>query len=213
MSEIKTKYTLKGTRILTGETLKRKIEFIDKFRKICLDEGFEEMEFPNVTLLQCFKDKLGDGDTSKQTYTFKDNGNRDLILNPEITAICQELANELYKYQKNKKIFYIQKCYRGENTQKGRYREFTQIGVEILNPTEDYLTYLSDLSLSICKILTSEDEFETNLLVKRGLGYYIDGEGFEISYDKLGGQKQICGGGKYKEGIGFAIGLDRLLLI
>ncbi len=212
MSEIKTKYTLKGTRIITGDTLRKKIDYIDKFRKICLEEGFEEIEFPNVTLLECFSDKLGD-DTGKQTYIFKDRGNRDLILNPEITAMCQELARETYKYQKDKKIFYIQKCYRGETPQKGRYREFTQIGIEILNPRGNNFEYICSLSMRIMKELSGKEDFKLNESAKRGLGYYLNGDGFEIEYEELGGQKQICGGGEYKEGIGFAIGLDRLLLI
>jgi histidyl-tRNA synthetase len=47
--------------------------------------------------------------------------------------------------------------------------------------------------------------------VKRGLTYYVE-EGFEVECDNLGAQKQIAGGGSYKEGVGFAIGLERLLL-
>ena len=37
-------------------------------------------------------------------------------------------------------------------------------------------------------------------------------DGFEISCPQLGAQKQVCGGGRYKQGIGFAIGFDRLEL-
>jgi histidyl-tRNA synthetase len=47
--------------------------------------------------------------------------------------------------------------------------------------------------------------------VKRGLGYYIE-DGFEARSPQLGAQQQIAGGGRYAEGIGWAIGLDRLLL-
>ncbi len=47
--------------------------------------------------------------------------------------------------------------------------------------------------------------------VKRGLGYYIE-DGFEARCPQLGAQQQIAGGGRYAEGIGWAIGLDRLLL-
>jgi histidyl-tRNA synthetase len=47
--------------------------------------------------------------------------------------------------------------------------------------------------------------------VKRGLGYYIE-DGFEARAPQLGAQQQIAGGGRYAEGIGWAIGLDRLLL-
>jgi histidyl-tRNA synthetase len=49
-------------------------------------------------------------------------------------------------------------------------------------------------------------------LVKRGLAYYTE-EGFEISCPALGSQKQVLGGGRYAEGIGFAIGIDRLMLV
>jgi histidyl-tRNA synthetase len=47
--------------------------------------------------------------------------------------------------------------------------------------------------------------------VKRGLTYYVE-DGFEVECDALGAQKQVAGGGRYAEGIGWAIGLDRLLL-
>mgnify|MGYP002481619292 CR=1 FL=1 len=55
------------------------------------------------------------------------------------------------------------------------------------------------------------NDFELNESVKRGLSYYTE-DGFEISCNQLGAQKQICGGGRYKQGIGFAIGFDRLML-
>jgi len=48
--------------------------------------------------------------------------------------------------------------------------------------------------------------------VTRGLDYYTDKKGFEITIDSLGSSKQVCGGGSYDGGIGFAIGIDRLLL-
>ena len=49
--------------------------------------------------------------------------------------------------------------------------------------------------------------------LKGGLDYYKEGKGFEISCDKLGAQKQVCGGGSYEGGVGFALGLDRLLIL
>jgi histidyl-tRNA synthetase len=51
--------------------------------------------------------------------------------------------------------------------------------------------------------------FDAN--VKRGLGYYVE-DGFEARSAQLGAQQQIAGGGRYAEGVGWAIGLDRLLL-
>ena len=89
--------------------------------------------------------------------------------------------------------------------------ELEKLGVEILNPTEDYTTYLKTIAEEIISMRTSE--FETKLDVTRGLDYYEKGKGFEIEIPSLGAQKQACGGGKYANGIGFAIGIDRLLLI
>lgn len=54
-------------------------------------------------------------------------------------------------------------------------------------------------------------DFEVARCVQRGLSYYTQG-GFEISVPALGAQKQVVGGGSYKQGIGFAIGFDRLML-
>lgn len=47
--------------------------------------------------------------------------------------------------------------------------------------------------------------------VRRGLAYYTE-DGFEVRCDQLGAQKQVAGGGRYAEGIGWAIGLERLIL-
>lgn len=54
-------------------------------------------------------------------------------------------------------------------------------------------------------------EYEFDSSVKRGLGYYTE-DGFEARCPQLGAQKQIAGGGRYAEGVGWAIGIDRLLL-
>jgi histidyl-tRNA synthetase len=54
-------------------------------------------------------------------------------------------------------------------------------------------------------------DYKFNDTVKRGLNYYVE-DGFEVEVETLGAQKQIAGGGRYKEGIGWAIGLDRMLM-
>lgn len=54
-------------------------------------------------------------------------------------------------------------------------------------------------------------EWQLNDAVKRGLSYYTE-DGFEGVAEQLGAQKQIAGGGRYAEGVGWAIGLERLIL-
>jgi histidyl-tRNA synthetase len=108
------------------------------------------------------------------------------------------------------KVFYIQRCYRYERPQAGRYREFTQAGVEILGGQNK-----GDRDLALESLRASLEPFQVpyvlNDAVKRGLSYYVE-DGFEAEVSYLGAQKQIAGGGRYKEGIGWAIGVDRLML-
>jgi histidyl-tRNA synthetase len=54
--------------------------------------------------------------------------------------------------------------------------------------------------------------YEVDSAVKRGLSYYLNGQGFEIRCSELGAQQQVVGGGAYREGAGFGIGVERLLL-
>lgn len=126
------------------------------------------------------------------------------------TAVVQQLAKTTFKPQKNVKLFYVQECFRGEKPQAGRYRQFTQLGVEILNPEYEGW-YLVNLAEKLVKLKTNKFKIELN--TTRGLDYYKEGKGFEITCGSLGSSKQVCGGGEYDGGIGFAIGIDRLLSI
>lgn len=186
-----------------------KREYITKMADFLIDRGFEEIAIPIIQMQSTFKDKVGD-ENNNMMFNFKGRGNRDLCLAPEYTAVVQQLAKTVYKSQKDVKLFYVQECFRGERPQAGRYRQFTQFGVEIANPTKDYTKTLIDLSVGLIKIFGIID-YDINKDVTRGLDYYEGGKGFEIIYEKLGSSKQICGGGQYDGGAGFAIGVDRLL--
>jgi histidyl-tRNA synthetase len=130
---------------------------------------------------------------------------------PEITGIVQEEWRLRWsKAQKPLRLFYVARCYRYERPQRGRYREFTQVGVELLGGTApDDRRELEELLRSVLDAIGAEYRFDPE--VKRGLNYYLE-EGFEAVCSNLGAQQQIAGGGRYREGVGWAIGLDRLLL-
>jgi len=172
--------------------------------------GYQEMMIPIIQKQETFLSKVGD-ENQKMMYNFKDAGDRDLCLAPEYTAIIQQLSKDRFKYNKDLKLFYVAECFRGERPQAGRYRQFTQFGVEIINPSKDYTDELINIAKSIIELKT--DKYEINSDATRGLDYYKGGKGFEISIPSLGAQKQVCGGGEYEGGLGFAVGLDRLLLI
>lgn len=151
-------------------------------------------------------------------FNFTDKNNKSICLVPEITGIIQELFREnFFKTSSNpnytRKLFYISRCYRYENPQLGRQREFTQLGVEIITTNEEQKNQFKKECIEILKQFLEMSKIEYKLVesVKRGLSYYVE-DGFEVECNNLGTQKQIAGGGMYKEGVGFAIGLERLLL-
>jgi histidyl-tRNA synthetase len=160
---------------------------------------------------QTFIDK-GGAEIVGQMYTFEDKKGRPICLVPEITGIIQELWRGTWSRSSRKpcRVFYVSRCYRYEKPQRGRYREFTQVGVELLGGNSpDDRREVEDLLRRALDRLGTPYQFDAG--VKRGLGYYVE-DGFEAICPRLGAQKQIAGGGRYAEGVGWAIGLDRLLL-
>jgi histidyl-tRNA synthetase len=208
--EIKLKSTYKGTRILFGEKAKKKRNLLNNAQLLLESFNYNEMMLPIIQLSETFNKKVGD-ENQHLMYNFLDRGNRNICLAPEYTAVVQQMSKETFKMQNDVKLFYIGECFRGEKPQAGRYRQFTQLGVEIINPKSNYTDELLVLAKSIIELVTTN--YEVNTDVTRGLDYYTNGLGFEISCPELGAQKQICGGGSYQGGIGFAIGIDRLLLL
>lgn len=206
MKELK-ENTYKGTRILVGN---EKRDAINRMIILLKERGYTEIQIPIIQYQDVFKDKVGD-ENRNLMFLFKDRADREICLAPEYTAVIQSIS-ESFKYQKDVKLFYVQECFRGEKPQAGRYRQFTQLGVEIINPSKDYISDLSEIATSLI-LSYSDEKIEVKFGVKRGLDYYKDGSGFEISCNKLGTQKQICGGGEYKGGVGFAIGIDRILMM
>jgi histidyl-tRNA synthetase len=199
----------KGVRIISGEEAKNRRIILNKMIEIVEAEGFNELILPCIEPSQLYVDKAGE-EILGQMYYFKDKGDRDVCLRPEGTATVQQIAQKYYRTQKDVKFWYFERCWRYEKPQAGRYREFFQFGVEIINPREDVKKYLCELAMKLVNIVSNDATLSEN--VKRGLSYYIE-DGFEISVERLGAQKQVVGGGKYKEGSGFAVGFDRLMIL
>lgn len=202
---------LRGTRVIKFEEATFFVEVCDKLRSTAKENGFQEVIFPSIWETNTFTKKLGD-EKEGQMWTFLDKKGRNCCLVPEITGIAQQLWRDEWSKQGSGPlpIFYLQRCYRYEKPQAGRYREFTQFGVEILGDASDLALQTVKEFLKTCvEMFGISARFENQ--VKRGLAYYID-DGFEVEVDTLGAQKQIAGGGRYQEGVGFAIGVDRLIM-
>lgn len=151
-------------------------------------------------------------------FSFEKSGN-EICLIPEVTGIIQELFRENFFKKSSaplysRKLFYVSRCYRYEQSpQLGRQREFTQLGVEIVTNDEKLKDEFKIECVDILKNILNNSGTKYDFVdsVKRGLSYYVE-DGFEVECQNLGAQKQIAGGGAYKEGVGFAIGLERWIL-
>lgn len=209
MPDLKLEQQVRGTRLLTGDTATRRRNTINRLIELANGHNFNEIVLPLLEPTSIYTNKAGPEITA-QMYTFKDKKNRDVCLRPEGTATCQVLADSAWKCERDIRLWYVTTCWRYERPQAGRYREFTQFGVEVLNPRSNPRSLLLSLAEQMVQQFTSQ--YEVNQTVKRGLAYYTE-DGFEISCPALGAQKQVCGGGSYQQGCGFAIGVDRLTLL
>lgn len=198
---------VRGTRLIAGTEAIDRRKLLTKLQACAIAAGFTEVVLPSLEFAELYTDKAG-AEILGQMYTFPDKADRMLCLRPEGTATLQQYA--VTNAKKDQAYWYETRCWRYERPQAGRYREFTQFGIEILWPTKDYTATLIALATKMVAMVTPK--FEVKQSVKRGLAYYTQGQGFEIVCPTLGAQQQVVGGGAYAEGIGFALGVDRLLL-
>lgn len=95
--------------------------------------GYEEIRMPCVESTELFKRSIGEitDIVEKEMYTFTDRNGDSLTLRPEGTAQCVRAAIEnSLLYNKSPRLWYYGPMFRHERPQKGRYRQFYQLGVE-----------------------------------------------------------------------------------
>ncbi|AEJ19480.1 histidine--tRNA ligase [Gracilinema caldarium] len=123
---------LKGFRdFLPAAEIKRRqlTEIIEQsFRSF----GFVPIDTPALEYTEILLGK-GGGETEKQVYRFKDHGDRDVALRFDLTVpFARFMAEHRAELPLPFKRYHIAKVWRGENTQRGRYREFTQCDFDIV---------------------------------------------------------------------------------
>jgi len=105
-------------------------------RQIFSNYGFSEIRVPVVEKTELFCRSIGETTdiVEKEMYTFDDKSGNSLTLRPEGTAPVMRsfIQNKLYTKDPISKIYYIGPMFRYERPQKGRYRQFHQIGAEVL---------------------------------------------------------------------------------
>jgi histidyl-tRNA synthetase len=102
--------------------------------------GFEEIRTPIIERTELFERGVGtETDVNKEMYTFEDRDGEKISLRPESTAsvVRAYIEHGCYNRPGLSKFFYIGPQFRRERPQKGRYRQFWQIGAEVLGQSDD----------------------------------------------------------------------------
>lgn len=102
-------------------------------RDLLAGYGFSEIRMPVVEQTELFKRSIGEVTdiVEKEMYTFADRNGDSLTLRPEGTASCVRAGNEHgLLYNQTRRLWYMGPMFRHERPQKGRYRQFHQVGVE-----------------------------------------------------------------------------------
>lgn len=124
--------SVKGTRDFYPQEMAVRNWIIDGWKRASLRNGFEEYDGPIFEYLQMYQIKSGD-EIIEQLFSFKDRGDRDLALRPEITPTLARMVNQkISSLPLPIKWFSVPRLFRAERPQKGRLREFFQWNVDII---------------------------------------------------------------------------------
>ncbi len=108
----------------------------DKWRAMARRYGFREYDGPPLEALELYTTKSGD-EIVGQLYSFKDKGDREVALRPEMTpTLARMVAAHERNYKKPIKWFAIPQLFRYERQQKGRLREHFQFNADIVGETD-----------------------------------------------------------------------------
>ena len=139
----------RGTHDLIGADQRRHQHVVDTARRVAATYGFDEWATPIFEDTRVFSRTLGETSdvVMKEMYSFQDRGGDAITLRPEGTAgVCRALVTNGLTQALPQKVFYAGPMFRYERPQKGRYRQFHQIGLELIGPSEP----LADAEVIAC---------------------------------------------------------------
>ncbi len=130
---------VRGTQDLLPEEQRRHRIVAETARQIAETYGFQEIATPIFEFTEVFSRPIGEATdvVSKEMYTFVDRSGDSLSLRPEGTAaVARAVLSNGLTQSTPLKFFYSGPMFRHERPQKGRYRQFHQIGVELMGPAQ-----------------------------------------------------------------------------
>src|SRR5574344_545202 len=133
----------KGTRDIYGVDAKKWMYVSEVIDSVMEKYNYSYIRTPIFEAGDLFHRSVGETTdiVTKETYDFKDRGDRQLTLRPEGTAgvVRSYIENKMYGENIPVKVYYNGTMYRYERPQSGRYRELTQFGYEVLGCDDPYI--------------------------------------------------------------------------
>ena len=127
--------TPKGFRDIDPSLAKKRRVAIDKIAEVLEEFEFVPLETPTLEFADTLKGKYGEEE--KLIYEFSDRGGRRLALRYDLTVpLARFVANNLGLLSPTFSRYQIGQVFRGENPQKGRYREFAQFDFDVVGSSE-----------------------------------------------------------------------------
>jgi histidyl-tRNA synthetase len=166
--------TLKGFRDFSPSQMRVR-NFVSKIIRESFESfGFEPLETPTLEYAETLLNKYS-SDTDKETYIFKDLGDRKVGLIYDLTVpTARYLTQNADSIKLPFKRYQMQRCYRAEKPQKGRYREFMQCDIDIFGEKSP----LADAEVLACAFKVIE-----KLKLDKGFSFKISSR--EVLYNSL----------------------------
>jgi len=122
----------RGMRDITGRDAELYEYLFEKFKSTARRYGFEPIITPTLEYFSLFEAKSGE-EIKKSMYVFEDKAGRLVALRPEVTASVVRAYLRHYRARpKPIRLYYVAQCFRYEEPQYARYREFWQGGLEVI---------------------------------------------------------------------------------
>ncbi len=139
---------LKGFRDFLPPQQQVRQELLRLLKSVLVQYGFVPIDTPLLEYSEILLGK-GGGETEKQIYRFSDQGGRDVALRFDLTIpLARYVAQHVSELHLPLRCYHIGKVFRGENTQRGRYREFMQFDFDIVG-SEDAVADFEILQLIV----------------------------------------------------------------
>ncbi|RDB31358.1 histidine--tRNA ligase [Candidatus Similichlamydia laticola] len=162
----------------------------DLIHSLACHWGYEEVRTPILEAIELFQKTSGESSDvcMKQMYSFADKGGREIVLRPEGTPPVLRALGEGScfshgsAFRKRHDVYYLGPMFRYERPQSGRYRQFTQFGVETIGPDQSQVdselvamgaAFLEELKISYCVVINSLGTPEEICAYRKALIHYL----------------------------------------